>query len=119
VGCVPVAKEGFALGRNPRQHRSLKGTRTLLVVRRGNGLPTGKMLPFKPGLGLVLRIGSRPDRAGTAWRDAYEGISARSTWCAPVALLLEADRGAAVAASSVSRSRRTEHFRPHVARGNA
>jgi len=58
VGCVPVDHEGSP-GKDPRQPRSAEADKALLSSR-GERTPDGPVLPFQPGIGLVLNRAPAP-----------------------------------------------------------
>jgi 1-acyl-sn-glycerol-3-phosphate acyltransferase len=55
VGCIPVDQEGVAKEGIKTSLDLLEAGRALLVFPEGERTPTGQMLPFKPGILLLLR----------------------------------------------------------------
>jgi 1-acyl-sn-glycerol-3-phosphate acyltransferase len=60
VGCVAVDQEGFAREGLKTTLALLKEGKAVLVFPEGERTPTGKMLPFKPGVHLLMKRSAVP-----------------------------------------------------------
>jgi 1-acyl-sn-glycerol-3-phosphate acyltransferase len=60
VGCVPVDQEGVAKEGLKTSLELLKGGRALLIFPEGERTWTGEMVPFKPGILLLLKRAQVP-----------------------------------------------------------
>ncbi len=60
VGCVPVDQEGFAREGLKTTLDLLKDGQVVLVFPEGERTPTGKMLPLKPGIHLLMKRSKVP-----------------------------------------------------------
>jgi 1-acyl-sn-glycerol-3-phosphate acyltransferase len=60
VGCVPVDQEGFAREGLKTTLHLLKEGKVVLVFPEGERTPTGKMLPLKPGVHLLIKKSGAP-----------------------------------------------------------
>jgi 1-acyl-sn-glycerol-3-phosphate acyltransferase len=60
VGCVAVDQEGFAREGLKTTLDLLKEGRAVLVFPEGERTPTGEMLPFKPGVHLLMKRSAVP-----------------------------------------------------------
>jgi 1-acyl-sn-glycerol-3-phosphate acyltransferase len=107
VGCVPVDQEGIAKEGIRTCIDLLHADKAILVFPEGERTPTGQMLPFKPGIGLVMKKAPVPIvPVGVA--GAYEAYPRDQT--APrLSPLFWRPTGAAVAAS-VGKPIPPEHF---------
>jgi 1-acyl-sn-glycerol-3-phosphate acyltransferase len=60
VNCVPVDQEGVATEGLKTTIRELQAGKAVLVFPEGERTPTGKMLPLKPGVHLVIKRAQVP-----------------------------------------------------------
>ncbi len=97
VGAVPVDQEGMAKEGLRISIDLLQSGRALLIFPEGQRTPTGEMLPFKPGVQLILRKAPVPVvPVGVA--GAFEAMPRHSIWPRPSPLFWPAT-GTALAVS--------------------
>lgn len=60
LGCIPIAKEGYARDGLQKSLEILKSGQPLLVFPEGTRTPDGKMSPLKPGVSLLVRQTDAP-----------------------------------------------------------